>query len=276
MKQYMVRYKTGSLVDVSAEAFEQELRGMINRPIGRFWDGESNGQRDASVRFAWGHDHDFGTFKLDGKMKTRHIEIPGKFNDYFLGGLPPLIHGADVLDIGCWTGGASLMLAAMGAKSVLAVDEVGAYTKCLSCLKSAFKIDNLFIRNASLFEMNSVVDRRSFDLIYCAGVLYHLSDPIVGLRMIRNMLRPNGKLLLETAIHQTDSGMSLAEYLGPTKTGFNWWFPTVHALTQMLKDMGFDKVRRIDKDKGNRACFYATRSAVDVPIMQAGLSRNID
>ena len=32
-------------------------------------------QRDLSVKYHWGHNHDFGSFYLSGRMGNRHIEL---------------------------------------------------------------------------------------------------------------------------------------------------------------------------------------------------------
>lgn len=266
MNHLMERYKTDSLV-CSPVTFEQKLRDMIGKQMLE----SSEGQRDAAVHFAWGHDHDFGTFKLKGKMCTRHIDIMELFEKEI--DLKERVKDAHVLDVGCWTGGASLLFAAMGAYRVLAIDEILGYTKCLHYLQTSFGIKNLFTLHTSLFDM-ILPHRTSFDIVYCAGVLYHLTDPVVGLRIMHNLLRPDGLLLLETVIYRADQGMSLVQYLGPSKTGWNWWFPTVSALKQMLADTGFNNVRRVDKSRGNRVCFVASKSAV-VPMMQCGLSRKI-
>jgi SAM-dependent methyltransferase len=41
--------------------------------------------------------------------------------------------------------------------------------------------------------------KKSFDVVLCFGVLYHLRYPQLGLARIRNVLRTGGILLLETA-----------------------------------------------------------------------------
>src|SRR5437588_643522 len=64
-------------------------------------------QRDLSIRFHWGHNHDFGSgLHLHGRMANRHIDILADFIDHY--GLPRDLSGKRVLDIGVWTGGTCL------------------------------------------------------------------------------------------------------------------------------------------------------------------------
>src|SRR5207245_11440784 len=98
-------------------------------------------QRDLSVQFEWGHHHDFGTFSMAGLMQDRHIHVLAAFMTLF--GIPGRdLTGKSVLDVGCWTGGTSLLLAAMGAR-VVAIEEVAKYAECTGYLRDAFGVAKL-------------------------------------------------------------------------------------------------------------------------------------
>ena len=108
-------------------------------------------QRDLSMKFHWGHNHDFGDgFVLSGNMHDRHIDIISSFiEDY---GLPENLKNKNILDIGVWTGGTSLLLAAMGA-NVYDIEEVIQYAEMVNYLSFAFGLEQkLRCYSVSLYE----------------------------------------------------------------------------------------------------------------------------
>src|SRR5439155_6969959 len=203
-------------------------------------------QRDLSRKFHWGHNHDFGTFSLKGMMGDRHVALLASLIDWFKV-LPISLEGMRILDIGCWSGGTSLLLCAMGAK-VVAIEEVKKYIDCLSYVKDALGIDRLEPRHLSLYDCSGAAFQESFDLVLFPGVLYHLTDPVLGLRITFNCLKDGGKCILETAI--TRSRRSIASYEGPqvfhdgsssdlSRGGWNWFVPSPKAVFQMMRDVGY-------------------------------------
>jgi 2-polyprenyl-3-methyl-5-hydroxy-6-metoxy-1,4-benzoquinol methylase len=93
----------------------------------------------------------------------------------------------------------------MGAAEVVAIDEVKKYVECLQFLKKSFAIDNLEPRHLSLYDLVDPAFQDRFDLVLFAGVLYHVTDPIVALRITFNCLR--------------DGGMSPPDLLSPMLAG---------------------------------------------------------
>ena len=109
----MKRYTTEHLMGITPEEFKAKIDEflVLEDPNMEGYKSEE-AQRDLSVKFHWGHNHDFGDFKLEGRMGNRHIAVMRMFIDRF--GLTMDLEGKRVLDIGPWTGGTSLLLAAMG------------------------------------------------------------------------------------------------------------------------------------------------------------------
>jgi len=97
----------------------------------------------------------------------------------------------DVLIAGCGTGQHALGTASRFSNSrVLAVD------LSLSSLSYAMRktkelgLSNIEYARADIMEMSNL--GRHFDLIECVGVLHHLEDPIIGWRVLLDLLRPRG------------------------------------------------------------------------------------
>jgi 2-polyprenyl-3-methyl-5-hydroxy-6-metoxy-1,4-benzoquinol methylase len=280
--QLLTRYRTDRLVGVTPAAFREQIDAFL-----RMRDHDIEGysdpsrQRDLSIQFHWGHDHDFGTFAVPGRMARRHLWLLTTFMEQFRA-LPRTLEGKRVLDIGCWTGGTSLLLAAMGAE-VLAIEEVQKYVDAVTYIKKAFAISNLEVRRLSLYELDGAEFQDRFDYVLFAGVLYHVTDPIVALRLIFNCLKDGGSMLLETMASHADESQPTIEYWGPTafttpgtaenlnRGGWNWFVPSRKTIAQMIADVGFEKVQTTPV-ADQRCVATATRTA-HTDMLRAGLAR---
>lgn len=267
LESLMQRYTVDHLVNVSPDEFEQYIKSLIGVRNNSLPDLEH--RRDASVTFQWGHNHDFGTFQMEGKMGDRHIDLLTKCIDQL--GLPRDLTDKSVLDVGCWTGGVSLLLNAMGAE-VFAIDEVYHYTRVLRGLAQWFGLF-LTVDGCSLYGLlrtpyHLSAHARS-DYVCFFGVFYHITDPVLALRIMFNELKDGGILFLETAISQKRG--SVCEYHGPShNTKWNWFVPSVKALLRMIQDVGFEIENMVITDK--RALVSCKRVEYR-GMLRAGLSR---
>jgi len=250
VRSLMLRWRTDSLVNASPEAFKTRIDSflqLVDHEMEGFQDPQR--QRDLSIKFHWGHHHDFGAFALQGRMAERHIDLLAAFIDQFKA-LPLDLSGCKILDIGCWTGGTSLLLCAMGAE-VVAIEEVRKYVDAVNYMKDAFGLKNLQARNLSLYDCTLPEFQDAFDYVLFAGVLYHVTDPVLALRLVFNCLKDGGKCLLETGAAQSDK--LILEYEGPgifhsgdqsnlSRGGWNWFMPSAPTLKRMMQDVGFTEV----------------------------------
>ncbi len=189
--------------------------------------------------FTWGHDHDFGFgVRRAGAMTTRHLEIGAEA--MALGFLPEDLSGADVLDVGCWSGGDALLLAGLGAR-VTALEEhpVSAAAAESLCALVGAPVE---VMRRSLYADDPTWAGR-FDLVYLSGVVYHLTDPLLALRICFAYLKPGGRLIVETKASHRGGGA--CDYAGTSERGWNWYAPTLESLGRWLVDVGFprDEIR---------------------------------
>ncbi len=223
-------------------------------------------QRDLSLKFHWGHNHDFGrNFKLEGKMKERHIDIIASFMDNY--GLPHDLEGKKILDIGVWTGGTSLLLTALGAE-VYAIEEVDQYAATVNYLAWAFGIENqLRCFSMSLYEFLPMF-ANEFDYIIYSGVIYHVTDPLISLRMIFTALKDGGSVFIETLGNDFSNSVCIYEGSGTyssgnkddlNRGGWNYFIPSSSCLERWCMDSGFQKVKIGDYDQ-KRIKGVATRT----------------
>jgi 2-polyprenyl-3-methyl-5-hydroxy-6-metoxy-1,4-benzoquinol methylase len=105
--------------------------------------------------------------------------------------------GKRVLDVGCRDGLYSFAAERRGAAEIIGIDNnrsVAAVELLIPYLGSKVVMHEL-----NLYDLTP--DRfGTFDVIIFAGVLYHLRHPFWGLRVLRDLVKPGGTLVLETAI----------------------------------------------------------------------------
>ncbi|MFX0199792.1 MAG: class I SAM-dependent methyltransferase [Candidatus Hodarchaeota archaeon] len=109
-----------------------------------------------------------------------------------------------ILDIGCWDGMWSFEAERLGAAEVVATDihsqrsfsEQGCST--FQFAKKHLR-SNVKYKEASVYELDKYFEDE-FDIVLFFGVLYHLRYPQLGIAKIRNTLKTEGLLLMETAV----------------------------------------------------------------------------
>jgi len=122
--------------------------------------------------------------------------------------IPEDLSGKTVLDIGAYDGFFSFEFERRGAKRVLAIDtyswDVHKGLECFLAAREFFK-SNVEYRRLDVSDI-SPEEIGTFDLVFCAGVLYHLQNPLLDLKRIRSVTRE--RLILEThclipALHES-------------------------------------------------------------------------
>src|SRR5207245_5102482 len=106
------------------------------------------------------------------------------------------LRGSVVLDVGSWTGGVSLVLSRLGA-SVVAIDPKRTCVEALGYLARTFDVA-IEARHMDLDDVANL--GRTFDGIYCLGVIYHVPNPLLALERLRSVLNPGGYLAIESMV----------------------------------------------------------------------------
>jgi 2-polyprenyl-3-methyl-5-hydroxy-6-metoxy-1,4-benzoquinol methylase len=234
-------------------------------------------QRDLSIKFHWGHNHKFAEdLFIQGRMGDRHISVICEFlvgfdlnEDYF--------NGKTVLDVGCWTGGTTLTLKQLGACQIVALEEVQKYAETANELFNVYGLKCTECLSKSLYDFTSGV----FDCIYVPGVVYHLSDPVLGLRRLFNRLQDGGEIFVESAgiehkgnyceFHgnrKYHKGSEVGEF---NRGGWNWFIPSASCLALWLEEAGFEQVRVFFSPFSRRLFAHGVRVQFK-EITRAGLS----
>lgn len=157
----------------------------------------------------------------------------------------PDVAGKTVLDVGAWDGYFSFEFERRGAARVLAVDlgDEGA----LQAFELAREHFNSKVEHRRLDALE--LDPKligTFDVVFCAGLLYHLRHPLLGLERIRSVTA--GQLVLETAslvpaVHEWVPQITFFPGDGDPKQ-YTWprgGFPTKNWVLDALHTVGFSR-----------------------------------
>lgn len=264
--QALDRWKLASMGESRrvAEVLEHEFPDQASPE--HFWHAES--YRAFRDFFVWGHDHDFGHgVTRAGAMGTRHREICAEALE--LGLLPASLDGRRVLDVGCWTGGDLLALAGLGGQ-LTAVEEHPI------AARAAQKLARLLRLEIPVLDTSVYAERQewagAYDYVYCSGVIYHVTDPLLLLRILFAYLSAGGEIFLETK-GATGEG-SMCSYSGTLERGWNWYAPNETTLGRWLVDAGFDPLSvKIHRRGNGRLLAYGRKSQACAMRETAGFSR---
>jgi SAM-dependent methyltransferase len=212
-----------------------------------------------AAQYGWGHTIDFGPFCKEGLLGRDYLDIAGAIDDW--GWWPANLNGMRVADVGCFTGGLSLLMAHRGAAVVYAVDEISQHLAQCAFLADTFGTTAVRPVLKSVYKLGDVIPPASLDLILLAGVLYHLSDMLVGLYALRELLKPGGVLLIQSnAVN--DFSHSYANF-GRFFAGM-WWQPTGLCVQDMCSHMGYARCD-VRFYAHNLCIARAVRSEADIP-----------
>ncbi len=106
----------------------------------------------------------------------------------------PLRGDQEILVAGCGTSQAARYALREPDARITAIDISDTSLRHTRELQRKYGLENLELHQLSIENIEEL--GRTFDQVVCTGVLHHLPDPDVGLRALRNVLRPQGAMHL--------------------------------------------------------------------------------
>ena len=161
------------------------------------------------------------------------------------------VSGQDILIAGCGTSQAAKYALREHDARVTAIDTSETSLHHTRDLQRKYKLENLELHQLPIENVREL--GRTFDQVVCTGVLHHLRDPDLGLRALRDVLRPQGAMYLMVYARYGRTGIyMMQEYcrllrLGGSKGDLQALSATLDALPAdhplgraMRKAMDFD------------------------------------
>lgn len=150
------------------------------------------------------------------------------------------VSGKDCLDIGATDGLVSFGLERLGARSVTATDRVEGVG--FRILHTALESKVRQVVPVEISDIHEKLPDGEFDLIICAGVIYHMLNPLSAFTACRAMLRPGGLMIMETALtwKLREPALLLNSEDEENMESSTYWMPTTSALKGMAKLCHFD------------------------------------
>jgi len=185
------------------------------------------------------------------------------------------LEGRRVLDVACNCGGVALE-AAGRAEYVLGIDVVERYIEQAEFLKRALGRERVEFRTLAVEDVD--VSLGTFDVSLCLGILYHLENPVLGMRRIADVT--TSMIVVDSRLDPKHPYQPYwrMNFKGPQTSGENpsntllrdgtvcQFMPSARAVEDLLRFLGFRSVERIDpaRDigyyrKGDWATFIGKR-----------------
>jgi tRNA (mo5U34)-methyltransferase len=206
--------------------------------------GMTNAELQARIdAVQWYHEYDFG----NGLRATSRIEnVEGVRNIWcFIEGHLDRIDfsGKSVLEIGTWDGYWSFYAERRGAAPVVATDDATQNWAGAAGLRLAHELfkSRVEVReDVPIYELTKL--NRTFDIILCLGVFYHLRDPLYGFAQMRHCCHRDTIVIVEGELGWNGMYPNEARYF------YNAWLeflPTQTVLEGLLK-LAYFRVDSVD------------------------------
>ena len=171
------------------------------------------------------------------------------------------LEGQRVCDIGCNNGYYMFRMADHKPAFVLGLEPFAKHWFAFQMLNHYAQCENLFLELLGVEHLKWMP--KSFDTVFCLGILYHHRDPIGLLEGIRKSLRKKGRLFIDCQGILGDDPVAFIP--GPRYAGARgvWFLPTLSGLTNWVRRAGFSQVSVLFKEK---LCQKEQRSTPWAPI----------
>ncbi len=156
--------------------------------------------------------------------------------------LDPL-EGRQVADIGCSSGYYMFRASAQNPRFILGIDPSEKFFYC-------FELMQRFLQNPRLqYEMLGVehmpMFQKTFDVVFCLGILYHHRSPLDLLRGILQSMKPGAQLIVESQAIPGSEPVALCPPGRYAKARNVHFVPTAACLESWLQSSGFREIEVI-------------------------------
>jgi tRNA (mo5U34)-methyltransferase len=156
------------------------------------------------------------------------------------------LKGRTILDVGCGNGYHCWRMLGQQAKLVLGIDPSQKFLAQFSIIKKYLGTLPVHLLPLGIEDMPTEIANHGFDSVFSMGVLYHRKSPISHLYELKNLLAPNGELILETLVVDGDVNTVLLPQGRYAQMRNVWFLPSTAALENWLQKCGFKNIRTID------------------------------
>ena len=152
--------------------------------------------------------------------------------------------GRTVLDVGCGNGYHCLRMAGENAKLVVGIDPHLPYVMQFLALQKFFPSVPAFVLPVTLQQLPT--ELRAFDTVFSMGVLYHRRSPLDHLLELKNCLRTDGELVLETLVVEGTEGYSLTPNSRYARMSNVWFIPSCLTVKNWLARCGYKNIHLVN------------------------------
>ena len=150
-----------------------------------------------------------------------------------------------ILDVGCSSGYHCFRMIGEGAKCAIGIDPTMLYAMQFQVFCKYLNCHNVMVLPVGIDDMPE--NMAVFDTVFSMGLLYHRRSPLDHLLQLKNCLRQDGQLVLETIIIDGTLGQVLNPEGRYAKMKNVWFIPSVPTLESWLKKVGFASISVIDQ-----------------------------
>ena len=185
-----------------------------------------------------------------GPYRIGHVHIDTEWrSDWKWNRIAPHISSLEnrcVLDVGCGSGYHMWRMRSAGASTVLGIDPSVLFQMQFKALQHYIEDPAVCMLPLTMESLPKPM--HVFDTVFSMGVLYHRKDPHAHLAELRDAMRPQGELVLETLIAPGEEEKELNIDGRYARMRNIWTLPTVALLAKWLLDAGFEQIRCVSVD----------------------------
>lgn len=150
------------------------------------------------------------------------------------------IEGERLLDVGTGNGYFLLRAIGSGAECVLGLEPSVQYVSQYLALRKLFIAPHMGMLASSAEQFLHNV--RAFDTVLSMGVLYHRRSPLDHLVQLKGLVRPEGRVVIETIIVDGPEGYCLTPQARYANMNNVWFIPSLLTLCAWLRKLGIKDV----------------------------------